>query len=54
MEEAEGREKYLCPISLELMENPVLVNGTHLFDRNSIMIWLAMGGTKNPMTNLEF
>lgn len=36
------------------MDNPVLVNGTHLFDRNSILTWIAMGGTKNPMTNLEF
>lgn len=35
-----------CPISLEPMEDPVLVCDGHIYDKNSITQWLAEGNKR--------
>ena len=42
-------DEFLCPISYELMQDPVLLGG-HSFDRNALTAWLATRAI-NPLTN---
>jgi hypothetical protein len=42
-------EEFLCPISYELMEDPVLLGG-HSFERQALTAWLAQRPI-NPLTN---
>jgi U-box domain len=44
-------ELFLCPISRELMENPVLASDGHIYERCQIESWLAHHAT-SPMTNM--
>ena len=43
-------DEFLCPISYEVMEDPVLLEDGHTYDRKSIESWLASHST-SPMTN---
>lgn len=42
--------EFVCPISLELMTDPVNVITGHTFDRSSIESWFARGRGTNPVT----
>ena len=49
----EPPESLCCPISSELMKNPVIVvESGQTYDRESIMTWLAKHKT-DPLTNKE-
>ncbi|XVF67558.1 hypothetical protein PTKIN_Ptkin10aG0131000 [Pterospermum kingtungense] len=41
---------FRCPISLELMRDPVTVSTGQTYDRNSIESWVATGNTTCPVT----
>ena len=41
----------VCPISMELMEDPVLAMDGHTYDRSSIEAWLKTGRKTSPKTN---
>ena len=41
----------VCPISMELMEDPVLAMDGHTYDRSSIEAWLKTGKKTSPKTN---
>ena len=43
-------DKLCCPISLELMERPVMAADGFTYDRSSIESWLARGNTTSPTT----
>lgn len=40
----------LCPISHEIMENPVIVSSGITYDEKNIKEWLSRGNTKDPLT----
>eukprot|EP00435_Cladocopium_sp_Y103_P006603 s691_g2.t1 len=42
-----------CPISLEPMEDPVLVCDGHIYDKDSITRWLSEGNKLSPCTGEE-
>lgn len=42
--------EFFCPITLELMKDPVKTYTDHVFDRSAIELWLANHDT-NPLTN---
>lgn len=45
-------DHFKCPISHELMEDPVICSDGHTYDRASIEKWFRMTGIpRNPMTN---
>ncbi|XP_008798516.1 U-box domain-containing protein 21-like [Phoenix dactylifera] len=44
---------FRCPISLELMKDPVTVSTGITYDRQSIETWLDMGNTTCPVTNQD-
>lgn len=44
-------ELFLCPISREVMENPVLASDGHVYERSQIESWLLEHDT-SPMTNI--
>ncbi|CAL9179699.1 unnamed protein product [Musa hybrid cultivar] len=44
---------FLCPISLELMKDPVTASTGITYDRQSIETWLGLGNTTCPVTNRE-
>jgi hypothetical protein len=41
----------VCPISMELMRDPVLAMDSHTYDRSSIEAWLKTGKKTSPKTN---
>lgn len=43
---------FRCPISLELMKDPVIVTTGQTYDRSSIDSWLATGNVTCPVTRL--
>ncbi|KAJ0681934.1 putative U box domain, armadillo-like helical, Zinc finger, RING/FYVE/PHD-type [Helianthus annuus] len=43
---------FRCPISLELMTDPVIVGTGQTYDRSSIESWIATGNTTCPVTRL--
>ncbi|KAG6534981.1 U-box domain-containing protein 8-like [Zingiber officinale] len=45
-------EDFRCPISLEVMTDPVILSSGHTFDRHSIQRWLDSGNRTCPVTNL--
>ena len=47
-------DDFKCPISLELMSDPVTLVGDGMtYERASIERWLAAGNTTSPVTNAE-
>ncbi|CAI0468020.1 unnamed protein product [Linum tenue] len=49
---AEFPDDFKCPISLELMSDPVILPSGHTFDRSSIQRWLDAGHRTCPITKL--
>lgn len=43
-------DEFLCPISYEVMTDPVILEDGHTYERSSIEAWLARSG-RSPMTN---
>lgn len=50
--QAEHPNEFICPISLELLTDPVIVSTGHTFERESIEGWFAVGRDTNPVTGL--
>ncbi|PIA46220.1 hypothetical protein AQUCO_01500024v1 [Aquilegia coerulea] len=44
---------YRCPISLELMRDPVTVSTGQTYDRSSIESWIATGNSTCPVTRVQ-
>jgi hypothetical protein len=42
----------ICPLTLELMEDPVVVADGHSYERRAIEAWFARGHRRSPRTNL--
>ncbi|XP_059439083.1 U-box domain-containing protein 8 [Corylus avellana] len=45
-------DDFKCPISLEIMSDPVILSSGHTFDRSSIQRWLDAGHRSCPVTKL--
>ncbi|MQM20684.1 hypothetical protein Taro_053710 [Colocasia esculenta] len=50
--EVEYPDDFKCPISLEVMKDPVILSSGHTFDRASIQRWLDSGNRTCPVTKL--
>lgn len=48
---ADEPDLVLCPISQEVMQEPVLAEDGNLYDRQTLAQWFATGATTSPMTN---
>ena len=42
--------KFVCPLTLELMTDPLMSKYGHHFNRNAILEWLGNGNTTCPLT----
>ena len=42
-------DEYLCPITCEVMEDPVIAEDGQTYERDAIATWVANAGT-SPMT----
>ena len=42
--------EFCCPISLQLMEDPVLASDGHAYEREMIEQWFANGNSSSPVT----
>ncbi|KAL5972911.1 hypothetical protein ACLOJK_039717 [Asimina triloba] len=49
---AQFPDDFKCPISLEIMSDPVILSSGHTFDRSSIQRWLDSGHSTCPITQL--
>ncbi|PSS24731.1 U-box domain-containing protein [Actinidia chinensis var. chinensis] len=49
---AQFPDDFKCPISLEIMSDPVILSSGHTFDRSSIQRWLNAGHRNCPITKL--
>lgn len=45
-------EVFVCPISMSLMRDPVILSSGHSYEREAIIEWLRVNNT-DPMTNVE-
>eukprot|EP01084_Bolivina_argentea_P056236 102960_1 len=43
-------QHYICPITQELMTDPVIISSGHTFERTAIIEWFESGNTLNPLT----
>ncbi|KAG4948376.1 hypothetical protein JHK82_041559 [Glycine max] len=50
--EAQLPDHFKCPISLQIMSDPVILSSGHTFDRSSIQRWLDAGHRTCPITKL--
>ena len=48
--ELEIPSKYVCPLTLEIMQDPVLSRYGQSYERSAIIKWLAKGNTGCPLT----
>ncbi|GMH30310.1 hypothetical protein Nepgr_032153 [Nepenthes gracilis] len=46
-------DDFKCPISLEIMADPVILSSGHTFDRSSIQRWLDSGHRTCPITKFQ-
>jgi hypothetical protein len=46
-------EEFLCPITLELMTDPVVAEDGHTYERSAITDWFANGNGLSPKTQAE-
>ncbi|XP_076437330.1 WD repeat, SAM and U-box domain-containing protein 1-like [Babylonia areolata] len=47
----EGLNELLCPITMEMMRDPVIAADGYTYDRRAIQQWLESGKDRSPMTN---
>ena len=45
---------FLCPITQELMKDPVIATDGHTYERTAIETWTRQGRNVSPMTNVPF
>jgi hypothetical protein len=48
---ADEPDLVMCPISQEVMQEPVLAADGNLYDRQTLAQWFATGATTSPLTN---
>ncbi|KAL7542787.1 hypothetical protein ACHAXR_012078 [Thalassiosira sp. AJA248-18] len=41
----------ICPITQELLKDPVVAEDGHTYERNSLLTWFGMGRNRSPVTN---
>ncbi|KAK7092291.1 WD repeat, SAM and U-box domain-containing protein 1-like [Littorina saxatilis] len=46
-----GHDEFLCPITMEIMKDPVIAADGYTYDRSAIQAWLENGKDRSPMTN---
>ena len=46
-------DEFVCPITLELMTDPVLAEDGHTYERSAITDWFANGNGLSPKTQAE-
>eukprot|EP00882_Tetradesmus_deserticola_P004990 GHRQ01005259.1.p1 GENE.GHRQ01005259.1~~GHRQ01005259.1.p1 ORF type:complete len:429 (+),score=103.88 GHRQ01005259.1:79-1365(+) len=49
----QGPTSFYCPVSMELMSDPVMVATGHTYDRQCIAKWLAQGNRTCPVTGMR-
>lgn len=49
--QAKCPDQYLCPITYEIMKDPVITSGGFTYERSAIENWFALGHQKDPLTN---
>ncbi len=42
-------QDYLCPITHEIMKNPVIAADGHTYEEKSIIEWLSRGNRRSPL-----
>lgn len=47
-------DEFICPISFELMVDPVIAEDGYTYERHHYERWVAGGKLKSPMTNIPF
>ena len=50
MSSTEAPERFLCPISMTVMSNPIRTETGHTFERKAIMEWIWFGPATCPMS----
>jgi hypothetical protein len=45
-------EEYICPITMDIMQDPVVTSDGHVYEKRAIQKWL-LTNNKSPLTNCE-
>ncbi|XP_014783061.1 WD repeat, SAM and U-box domain-containing protein 1 [Octopus bimaculoides] len=48
----EPPDEFLCPITREIMRDPVIASDGYTYERTAIESWIKSGSTRSPMTNI--
>lgn len=46
-----SQNEFLCPITMEIMHDPVIAADGYTYDRSAILAWFEKGKDRSPMTN---
>ncbi|KAL0963781.1 hypothetical protein UPYG_G00313500 [Umbra pygmaea] len=49
---ADAPDEFLCPITREVMKDPVMASDGYSYEREAIMTWISNKNRTSPMTNL--
>ena len=52
-EQKELLDFFICPITQELMENPVIASDGHCYEKKAIQNWLNRGNLTSPFTGIK-
>lgn len=47
-----SHNEFLCPITMEIMRDPVIAADGYTYDRSAILAWFEKGKDRSPMTNV--
>ncbi len=53
LDDNEIYKSFFCPITFEIMENPVLAADGHTYEKSAIEDWFAKGKSKSPITGVK-
>ena len=51
--ESEVPHEFICPITGEIMKNPVVIASGRSYEKQSILEWFSRGRIRDPMTGEE-
>lgn len=46
-------KSFICPITFQIMENPVIAADGHTYEKSAIEDWLKSGKNKSPVTGVK-
>lgn len=53
LDDDDAPEEFMCPITYEIMNDPVIASDGHTYERASVLSWFAKGNMRSPKTGAD-